>query len=109
MLEKVIEGKVREYAKSLNIECYKFSSPARAAVPDRMFISSTGVIIFIEFKQEGKKATAPQKRELLRLYSRNVPAFLVDNVTTGRKILEALYNDEDMMMVCEMLKDAWQC
>ena len=38
MLEKQIESKVCDYAKSKGVLAYKFTSPARAAVPDRLFI-----------------------------------------------------------------------
>ena len=36
MLEKQIEAKVCEYAKTKGVLVYKFTSPARAAVPDRL-------------------------------------------------------------------------
>ena len=38
MLEKQIERKVCDYAKNKGLLAYKFTSPARAAVPDRLFI-----------------------------------------------------------------------
>ena len=60
MLEKQIEAKVCDYAKSKGVLAYKFTSPARAAVPDRMFISPDGRVWFCEFKREGQKPTAAQ-------------------------------------------------
>ena len=46
MLEKDIEKKVCDYAKSKNVLAYKFTSPARAAVPDRMFVTPEGTVWF---------------------------------------------------------------
>ena len=49
-LEKDIEAKVCLYARDKGMLTYKFTSPARAAVPDRMFIYK-GRVFFIEFKR----------------------------------------------------------
>ena len=46
MLEKQIEAKVCDYAKTKNVLVYKFTSPARAAVPDRLFIRADGRMWF---------------------------------------------------------------
>lgn len=83
MLEKDIEGRVCDYAKSKKILVYKFSSPARAAVPDRMFILPGGKMFMIEFKSAGRKPTPPQVRENLRLKAQGVNAYFVDNVEDG--------------------------
>ena len=42
LLEKQIERSVCDYAKSIGFLVYKFTSPERAAVPDRMFITPKG-------------------------------------------------------------------
>lgn len=83
VLEKKIEEKVNDYAKKFGIEVYKFSSPNRAAVPDRMFVYPNGTVLFIEFKREGEKPTVPQLREHARLRGQNVPVYVVDNVQDG--------------------------
>jgi len=90
MLERDIEAKVCDYAKQRGLLVYKFTSPARAAVPDRMFIMPNGVIFFIEFKREGAKATAPQKREHERLRGHGVAVYVVDNVPEGKGIIDLL-------------------
>jgi hypothetical protein len=63
VLEKQIEAKVCDYAKSKGVLAYKFTSPARAAVPDRLFIGPDGRMWFCEFKREGAKPTPQQERE----------------------------------------------
>ncbi len=89
MLEKDIERKVCEYARASNIEAYKFSSPNRAAVPDRMFITPAGHIWFCEFKRAGQKPTPAQEREHARLRNRGVTVYVVDNVDDGRAMVLA--------------------
>ena len=88
MLEKDIERKVCEYAKLNNVDHYKFTSPNRAAVPDRMFISTSGRIWFCEFKREGQKPTPAQEREHLRMRSRGVTVYVIDNVDDGKAMID---------------------
>ena len=82
MLEKQIEAKVCDYAKKFGVGVYKFTSPARAAVPDRMFMYK-GRVFFIEFKREGQKATPAQEREHNRMRQHQINVFVVDNVEQG--------------------------
>ena len=90
MLEKQIEQKVCDYAKSKGVLVYKFTSPARAAVPDRLFIRPDGVVWFCEFKREGQKPTIPQEREHHRLRQHKVNVFVVDNVEDGRMMVDSM-------------------
>jgi hypothetical protein len=88
MLEKQIETKVCDYAKDRGLLVYKFTSPNRMAVPDRMFIRSDGVVFFIEFKREGMKPTPAQDREHHRLRGHMINVFVVDDVTTGKWVID---------------------
>lgn len=90
MLEKQIEAKVCEYAKNCGMLVYKFTSPARAAVPDRMFVRPDGVIFFIEFKRGGQKPTDAQEREHNRLRGHRVSVFVVDSVEKGRVVIDEM-------------------
>lgn len=89
MLEKIIEGKVNSYAQSKGFITYKFTSPARAAVPDRLYISPKGTVFFVEFKREGQKPTPAQEREHHRLRVQNVHVFVIDNVEAGKVMVDA--------------------
>jgi hypothetical protein len=88
MLEKQIETKVCNYAKERGLLVYKFTSPNRMAVPDRMFIRPDGVVFFIEFKREGMTPTPAQDREHNRLRGHNVNVFVVDDVSTGKWVID---------------------
>ena len=87
MLEKHIERKVCDYARSCDFLVYKFTSPQRRSVPDRLFISPKGVTLFIEFKAPGKKCTEGQSREIGRLKAKNIPVFVVDDPDEGKRII----------------------
>jgi hypothetical protein len=89
VLEKQIEAKVCDYAKTKGMMVYKFTSPARAAVPDRMFIRN-GRVFFIEFKREGQKPTPAQEREHNRLRQQAINVFVVDNVEAGKECIDTM-------------------
>lgn len=98
MLEKKIEETVCAYAKAQGIEVYKFTSPNRAAVPDREYLFPNGTVLFIEFKRTGEKATVPQAREHARIRGQNVPVYVVDDIEHG-KILIDHFRDHDAKIV----------
>lgn len=89
MLEKHIEEKVGDYAKAKGFLTYKFTSPGRRAVPDRIYISTNGTIIFMEFKQKGKVLTPAQEREHFRLKDHNVNVFMVDSIEKGMALVDS--------------------
>lgn len=93
MLEKEIEKKVCEYAKSNGVLVYKFTSPNRRAVPDRLFIVPMGNVFFVEFKSPGNKPTPPQEREHYRLASAGVRVYWTDNVEQGIAIINKEISD----------------
>ena len=88
MLEKDIEKKVCDYAKSKGTLTYKFTSPNRAAVPDRIFIAPGGFVYFVEFKREGQKPTPAQAREHARLRQQGCQVWVIDNVNYGHIMVD---------------------
>lgn len=90
MLEKIIERAVCAYARECGMLVYKFTSPERAAVPDRMLVTPKGTVFFIEFKAEGKKPTPAQTREHDRLRGHKVMVFVVDSKTSGRMVIDMM-------------------
>ncbi|CAB4146569.1 VRR-NUC domain containing protein [uncultured Caudovirales phage] len=88
MLEKQIEAKVCDYAKERGLLVYKFTSPARAAVPDRLFVLPNGKIFFCEFKRGGQKPTQAQEREHHRLRQHKVVVYVIDDVVAGLRMVD---------------------
>jgi len=89
-LEKDIEEKVCDYAKQLGCLCYKFTSPGRRSVPDRLFITPEGVVFWIEFKRLGEKPTSGQLVEIQKLWKQKVEVFVADSVEIGKILIDAM-------------------
>lgn len=89
-LEKQIERNVCDYAHDAGMLVYKFTSPARVAVPDRLLVTPQGTTFFIEFKREGQKPTPQQTREHDRLRGHRVAVFVVDSVDAGRLVVNLM-------------------
>jgi len=90
MLEKQIEAAVVEYAKVKGMLVYKFTSPNRAAVPDRLLATPKGYVFFIEFKAAGKKPTPAQEREHTRLRGHNIRVFVIDDIGSGKSLIDTI-------------------
>ena len=90
MKESDTEKKVGEYVKSKGGLFYKFTSPARRAVPDRLIVLPSVPPFFVEFKATGEKATPAQLREHLRLSDRGANIFVVDSVEDGQAVVNAM-------------------
>ena len=91
MLEKEIEAAVCKYARDKGWLAYKFTSPNRAAVPDRILITPLGRVIFVEFKREKMKPTAAQQREHERLTRQGCAVRVIDNVLAGKALVDAYW------------------
>jgi hypothetical protein len=89
-LEKDIEKKIGDFAKKQGCLFYKFVSPARRAVPDRLIITPMGVIGFLEVKAKGKKPTPLQMGEIIKLTKQNCAATWCDNVEDGCEFIRKL-------------------
>lgn len=77
-LEKSLEQKVVKYAKATGCLCYKFTSPGNRGVPDRIIISPTGKVLFLELKAPGKKPTPLQEHTMKQLSRNGAKAYWTD-------------------------------
>lgn len=92
-LEKVIEKKVCDHAKQLGCLVYKFTSPSRRSVPDRIFIMPDGKgAFFIEFKRKGAKPTEAQKIEIAKIRGQGMRVFVIDNVEAGKACVADMWH-----------------
>lgn len=86
--EHHIEAYLCKRIKELGGIAYKFTSPQRRSVPDRLCVLPKGYVLFIEVKRPGKEPTDAQYRELERLRDLNQWATWVS--TKGQ--IDQLYN-----------------
>lgn len=95
-LEKVIEKKVKDYAKSKGYYVRKFNSEGMRSVPDAIFITPNGWVFFIEFKRLGKKPTTAQLLEHKAIENNEIQVFIVDNIAYGKELIDHAYRHTDM-------------
>lgn len=67
MLEREIEAYLVKRVKEMDGIAYKFVSPQRRSVPDRLVVMKGKHIFFVEVKNTVGKLTDGQKREIERL------------------------------------------
>ena len=89
-LESTIEAKVCAYARTKKFYDRKFVSPNNRSVPDRLLVSPSGQLFFIEFKRKGKQPTEGQRREINDLRDRGQKVYVVDDVDTGKALIDRL-------------------
>ena len=65
--EAVVEQYLVKRVKEIGGIAYKFTSPGRRSVPDRICVFPTGIVLFVECKASGGVLSAGQKREIERL------------------------------------------
>ncbi|WP_208454054.1 VRR-NUC domain-containing protein [Burkholderia gladioli] len=80
MLEKTVEAYLVERVRALGGTAYKFTSPARASVPDRIVILPPGRIYFVELKRPGGKLTRGQEREHEHLRRLGADVRMLDSI-----------------------------
>lgn len=67
MLEKEIERRMCEMIRKRGGLTYKFTSPGNVGVPDRLVITPTGVVWFVELKTETGRLANIQKWQIREL------------------------------------------
>jgi len=80
MLESKLESKLVSHITILGGIAYKFASPNRKGVPDRLCVMPNGRAFFVELKAPGKAPTPLQRHEheLLRALGHTV--LVIDNI-----------------------------
>jgi len=79
MQEKIIEQYLVKEVKKLGGIPYKFKSPQRRSVPDRLCIFNKKITIFVEVKATDKVPTEAQLREMERLADKEQWVLWVDS------------------------------
>ena len=80
MRESQLEQKLVHHITKLGGIAYKFSSPNRKSVPDRLCVMPNGRAFFVELKAEGKAPTPLQLHEHEILRSLGHTVLVIDNV-----------------------------
>lgn len=79
MLERFIEAYLVKRVKEAGGIAYKFTSPQRRSVPDRLVLLPGGRVEFVETKATGRKPTPMQLREHERLRALGFVVRVIDS------------------------------
>lgn len=90
MKERVVEKHLRLGIEARNGICYKFVSPGRANVPDRLCVLEGIPLYMVETKRPKQDATDAQKREHDRLRNRGVNVYVLNTIALVDAHLAAL-------------------
>lgn len=69
---------------------YKFTSPGRRGVPDRIAVMPFGLTVYVELKAPGQKPDPHQLREHERLRSRGHKVYVIDSLEGVKQLLKEL-------------------
>lgn len=103
MKEKQIEAYGRKVANHRNLLHFKFVSPNRASVPDRIVLARVPEFLretlaqyirFIEYKSSTGELTAAQRREHERLKKMGFQVDVVNSREQARDLLMAMGDEE---------------
>ena len=91
--EKQIEARIVKRAREHGGTAYKFTSPGRRAVPDRILVVPCfDLIPFVEAKRPGEVPTPSQEREHKKLRDAGAVVFVVDTYEKIDWMFEQLCN-----------------
>lgn len=92
--ESQVEERITSRAKEHKGTAYKFTSPGRRSVPDRLIVCACIPPelrpLFIEAKRPGAKATPQQEREHKKLRDRGATVFVADDYDIVDAIFESI-------------------
>ena len=92
--EAQVEARINDRAKEHKGTAYKFTSPGRRSVPDRLIVCPCIPYelrpLFIEAKRPGEDATPSQAREHKKLRDRDATVFVADDYDVVDSIFESI-------------------
>lgn len=79
MRESTIETYLKDELLEIGIIAYKFVSPGRRGVPDRICVGAFPVIFFVETKAPGETLEPWQVREIKKLKDKGYEVWIIDS------------------------------
>lgn len=90
MLESTIERRLVEGVKKLGGLCFKFSSPGNPGVPDRIIITATGRVIFVELKTETGRLAKIQRYTIDEMKKRGADVRVTKGLSDVKELLKKI-------------------
>lgn len=89
MLEQKVEAHLVARCREVGFLCWKFASPGRAGVPDRVVVAPTGTV-FVETKRPGGKLRRLQEQTIEKMRRAGAEVHVVDTVAGVDVLVERL-------------------
>lgn len=90
MKESELEAKCTRYAKDRQILSFKFQSANNRGVPDRIFMGG-GAVLFVEFKQKGKKPSALQDKVMGTMREHGALVAVIDDYDNFKELVNGTF------------------
>ena len=94
MLEKELESYFIDGLKEMGCLVFKFVSPGNAGVPDRIVISKTGSVYFVELKRSGGKVRRLQEVCIRRLREHKAWAGVISTRAEADKFCQMVHEND---------------
>lgn len=89
-----IEKEVCTYAERVGFMSIKFRDLSRAGGPDRLFISKTGNVAFVEFKSPSEPVSDRQDDYIMDLKKHCVTVNVIRGVDAGINLISQMANQD---------------
>lgn len=93
MLEKDIEKKFKSALEAKGCLVYKFTSPNCRGVPDRIVITGTGKVLFVELKTEKGVRSKLQKIQIEKLRAFGQKVFVLYGLQEVEEFVKKIGSD----------------
>lgn len=90
-MEKKIEAKLRRRVEDLGGLCLKFTSPAFDGVPDRIILSPTGKVCFVEAKSEGQNLRPLQEKRKKQFEALGFKVYVLITIEDMEEIINDIF------------------
>lgn len=95
MQERDIEARLRDRVLQIGGTAYKFVSPGKDGVPDRLICLPGGRCVFVELKATGKKSSPRQRRQQIAL--REMGFIVYSDIDSYQKVEKVVAECKDIM------------
>ena len=83
-MEKRVEQALKKRVEELGGVCWKWTSPGRAGVPDRVCLSPDGRVVFVELKSETGHVSKIQQAVIQKMKGMCHDVRVINSVETAR-------------------------